>query len=425
MTAPRYRLQRRAVLATGLLLRLLVAGIILLSYPRNWLYTRGMEMGLLAKSLLAGQGLGSPFGGSTGPTAFIAPGYPLIIAGIFRIFGVYSFASVLVVLALQIAINGVTLWLGMQVAQELFDPAVAVVCGWIWACSFPLLWLPTIFWDTSISICALTGFFCLALWMRRKPARGQWLWMGAACGLLGLLNPALLPTLLGVMAWTAWQTWSRYRSGFLLALLIAALIYAPWPLRNARVFHALVATRTTVGFELWMGNRPGSTGFLDESVFPMFNQSELADYKRMGEIAYTAHKSQLAKDYIKNHRARFAELTLRRIGRFWMGRGTQGGSWLFVAHSTIESALGLAGLGLLFRRRRRADALLFVVLVLIFPIPYYMTHAEFRYRLIIDPEMAVLTAYALVSLYRYLPQAAEMRQAVEMCKGSEQIHGED
>ena len=34
---------------------------------------RGMEMGLLAKSVLAGQGLSSPFGVPTGPTAFIAP----------------------------------------------------------------------------------------------------------------------------------------------------------------------------------------------------------------------------------------------------------------------------------------------------------------------------------------------------------------
>ena len=42
-----------------------------LSY--DMVFMRGMERGLLAKSVLAGQGLSSPFGVPTGPTAFIAP----------------------------------------------------------------------------------------------------------------------------------------------------------------------------------------------------------------------------------------------------------------------------------------------------------------------------------------------------------------
>ena len=47
--------------------------------------------------------------------------------------------------------------------------------------------------------------------------------------------------------------------------------------------------RTTVGFELWMGNRPGANGYLDESVFPTFNEQELNDYARTGEVAYCVH----------------------------------------------------------------------------------------------------------------------------------------
>ena len=412
MTTRDYKQQQRAVLAAGLTLRLLVVGIVLAKYPRDWLYTRGMEMGLLAKSLLAGQGLSSPFGPPTGPTAFIAPGYPILIAGIFKIFGVYSFASVLAVLAIQIALNIVTIWLAMRVACELFGRRTALVSGWIWACSLPLLWLPTIFWDTSISICALLAFFWLALRLRRQPARNRWIRMGGACGLLGLLNPALLPVLIAVMVWTAWQTWRRYRPGIALALLVAAIVYSPWPIRNAFAFHAFVPLRTTVGFELWMGNRPHSAGFLDESLFPMFNPSELADYRRMGEIAYTAHKSDLARNYILHHSKQFTELTLRRVTRFWIGTGTQGGSWLFVFHATPESLLGLTGLWLLLRSGRTADAALFLIPVLLFPLPYYITHAEFRYRLVIDPELAILAAYSLVHFYRRLSTTSVSRAAL-------------
>jgi hypothetical protein len=51
-------------------------------------------------------------------------------------------------------------------------------------------------------------------------------------------------------------------------------------------------------------------------------------------------------------------------------------------------------------RRRRAIMLLFALPMLLFPLPYYLTHAEFRYRIVIDPLMTVLAAYAACELYR-------------------------
>jgi len=45
-------------------------------------------------------------------------------------------------------------------------------------------------------------------------------------------------------------------------------------------------------------------------------------------------------------------------------------------------------------------AVLFGLPLLLFPIPYYITHAEFRYRLALDPILTILAAYAVVTLYR-------------------------
>jgi hypothetical protein len=36
--------------------------------------------------------------------------------------------------------------------------------------------------------------------------------------------------------------------------------------------------------------------------------------------------------------------------------------------------------------------------LLLFPVPYYVTHAEFRYRLNIDPLLTVVAAYAVTLL---------------------------
>jgi hypothetical protein len=47
------------------------------------------------------------------------------------------------------------------------------------------------------------------------------------------------------------------------------------------------------------------------------------------------------------------------------------------------------------RERRLRLAVLFLLPLMIFPLPYYITHAEFRYRLVIDPVLTILGACAV------------------------------
>jgi hypothetical protein len=47
----------------------------------------------VARSLAQGHGFSSPFPAWSGPTAFLSPGYPLLVAGFLRIFArLHSFA---------------------------------------------------------------------------------------------------------------------------------------------------------------------------------------------------------------------------------------------------------------------------------------------------------------------------------------------
>jgi hypothetical protein len=396
-----------AILSLALALRLLVLWVVVARYPSGWLYTRGMEMGLLAKSLVDGHGLSSPFGQPTGPTAFIAPGYPLLVALVFRIFGTYSVTSAVIVITAQILLNLGTIWLMMHVARLLFDRQAAWIAGLVWACSLPLIWIPTIFWDTSIAICLFVGLLALVLRFRERTTALHWMFLGAYCALTALINPAMLPVLAAMLGWLAFQQRISGPYGILLAALTFCVVFSPWPIRNARVFHAFIPLRTTVGFELWMGNRSGATGFLDESLFPSFNSTELHDYKTRGELSYTAHKFELAKKYIVDHPATFVRLTAIRIARYWFGTGAEHGSSLFAVHATLTSVFGLTGLILLFRRRHYSLAILFALPLLLFPIPYYITHAEFRYRLALDPFLTILAAYAVVTLYRRFGNSAQ------------------
>ena len=396
---PRARRRSLAiVLVVALIGRLLVLVNVALTRPHNWLFAHPYEMGLLAGSLLHGHGFSSPFGVPTGPTALIAPGYPTLIAAVFFLFGIDSFASEIAIIALQILVALITIWLMMRICREQLDDRTAILAGAFWAVSLPLLWVPAIFWETSLSACALPAIILLALRCRRHPTIASFLLLGASSAIVALINPALLPSLLAILAWAAWQTRRVARAAPLLGLLALLLLFSVWPIRNACRFHAFVPLRSTAGFELWMGNRPGATGFLDQSLFPMYDKSELASYVAKGEVAYTRDKTTQALQYIRAHPAIFIRLTLRRIFRFWAGTGSLDGPPVYKFHALLTTLLGFAGLVLLYRNRMRAFAVLMALPLLLFPLPYYITHAEFRYRVNLDPLLTLLAAYAVTQL---------------------------
>ena len=381
-----------AILALAFLARLLVLWFALVRFPHNWLYGRGIELGTLAQSLVTGRGLSSPFGGSTGPTALLAPAYPGIIALLFRTFGSFTFAAATAVMVMQLLFSVITVLLIMHIAFRCFGARAANLAGVFWAVSLPLLWMPTIFWETCLSTMLLVGMLAFALWCERKPGPFLWAAMGAYCGFAALVNPALLLSLLAMLGWAAWQTRKTQRYSPLLGPLLFFLVFASWPLRNWRVLGAFIPLRTTVGLELWMGNRPGANGYLDESVFPLFNRGEYDQYVAKGEVAYMRGKSALAKQYIHAHPAQFLRLTGIRCIRFWAGAGTQDGSVVFAIHALLTTSLAAIGWVRLWQQRRRSLAMLFLLPLLLFPLPYYITHAEFRYRLVVDPLLTILAA---------------------------------
>ena len=72
---------------------------------------------------------------------------------------------------------------------------------------------------------------------------------------------------------------------------------------------------------------------------------------------------------------------------------------VLVIHAALTTSLGLAGIWRLGKERRFSLALLFVPPLMVFPLPYYITHAEFRYRLVIDPLLTILAAYAFSGIH--------------------------
>jgi 4-amino-4-deoxy-L-arabinose transferase-like glycosyltransferase len=401
----------KTILALALVLRLGVVSTVLFLYPRNWMLSKSPDLVFLAQSLVSGRGLSSPFGGSTGPTAFLAPGYPAILALAFRLFGGYSFVSGAVMMGLQTLFAVLTVAFIMDICSRIFGAPAANLAGAFWAVSPPLIWLPAVLWETSLSILLLTGMVALALRGADKQGGGLWMIMGAYCGLAMLVNPSLMLSLFAIVGWTIYQARPVGIYEPCMWLLVFLAIFAPWPIRNARVLHAFIPLRSNFGYEVWQGNHSGATGLFDRTIEPLGNKQEYSDYAAKGEVRYMRAKGTLARDYIRTHPGKFLRLSAERVVRFWTGAGFAVNSGVVELHAGLTSLLGLAGLAALYKRRRVEDrrrAVLFLLPLLVFPLPYYITHAEFRYRLVLDPLLTILGAYAItrVGSYRHITRGA-------------------
>ena len=97
----------------------------------------GWEAGRIARALLTGYGYADPFANAfiahTGPTAWLPPLYPLLLAAIFRVFGVFTPASAWVLFTIQSAFSAATALATWEIAARCFSRRVALWSAWIWA----------------------------------------------------------------------------------------------------------------------------------------------------------------------------------------------------------------------------------------------------------------------------------------------------
>ena len=78
-------------------------------FPGSSLY--GGETGAVAAAIASGRGFSSPLPKiSTGPTAWLTPIYPYLLAGTFRLFGIYTYKSMVWIRLLNIIFSALTCW---------------------------------------------------------------------------------------------------------------------------------------------------------------------------------------------------------------------------------------------------------------------------------------------------------------------------
>lgn len=402
------------IVAWGLVFRI---GYVVLAHsyrfkPGSENFNFGWEIGRIAHSLALGMGFSNPMNGITGPTAWIAPVYPLMVAAAFKLFGVYSYHAALVMLCVNSVFSALTAVPVYLVTRKCFNEGVARWSAWLWTLlPYTMYWAVRWVWETSMSTFMLAMLLWLTIEVAERGTMRLWAWWGFVWGALALTNPACTIVLPFFAGWVVWQRVRAREAWFWRAVLSAVICVAlltPWTVRNYRVFHKFIFVRGNAGAELRLGNGPGADGTWMSYLHPTQDPTQLKLYREMGEVAYVEMRKQQAITWIKEDPARFAGVSLRKVYYFWAGVPRLAKSrWLGQTKNAafmLTSILAWWGLGRAVQKRVRA-VFLFACLMVIYPLTYYLIFPSPRYRHPIEPAMTILGIY-LISETRELKQKA-------------------
>src|SRR5436190_16462257 len=215
--------------------------------PRRDHFQFGWEMGRIARSIATGNGFSSPTDLPTGPSAWAPPLYPYVLAGIFKLFGVYSHAAAWVILAFNSIFSSLTCLTLYWIAQRMYGLTVARATAWTWA-FFPyaIYWPTRVVWETSLTAFLLSLALLLTLRMANQPPRPRsWIIFGLLWGVIALTNTAVLSMFPFCLLWLVYRLPrdSRRFTGAVVCILTTILVMTPWLARNYVVFGKFVFIR--------------------------------------------------------------------------------------------------------------------------------------------------------------------------------------
>lgn len=408
---PKFQYLRRpeiylALLAFALRMSVMLAARTYQFSALNNHYAFGYETGSIAGAIARGEGFSSPFWRPSGPTAWIPPIYPYLLAGIFKVFGLFSTASAVAILTINCAFAALTTWTIYAIAERMFGRSAALAAGWMWTVvPFFYRYAITWAWDPAMSGFLLSlGVLCVL--RIESPEWSKWAGLGILGAVSALLNASLTTLFPLLFLWAAWKLWRAGKHAItplIVATAVMACCMMPWMIRNRLVFGQWVFIKSTAAYEFSLGNYPGADGAAYSGAHPALNRTLFEEYVRLGEIEFLREKGNAAKTWAKSHPSEFAKLTLQRIADFWTGRELAYEPitdpfkpWMVMT----ESAVALAGLWLALRRK--VPGIVPIALMLLFyPLPYYLTHTNPKYRHAIEPLLVILIGYAMAEIWAF------------------------
>ena len=402
----------------------LAAALYFKTYELNNEWSFGYEAGQIAESLARGTGFSSPFPGDSGPTAWLAPGYPIILSIIFIMFGTFSKSAAIAAIALNSFLSALTVIPVYKIGERVFNRETGLLAIALYAIYLPSIWhsINTI-WDTSLytllSMILINWLICLN-WNQNI---GKQIYFGIYAGLLILVNPVIASYYPVILWWiyTKTNTGIKDKVIFCLLFLISVTVtISPWLLRNYQKFGSFWL-KSNLGNELYISNNFGVWEAFTASknankdmsnywinIHPSNNSEEFQLYKELGEAQYVRNRQKEAISFIVKNPLKFSLLTYSRILRFWIGPWGSANKWKGNIKTSIDlSRLKLIAniiflpfffVGLLIAFKEKRELCLLIGYLFVTPMAYYITNVSQRYKYPLDPIILIIAAFGMLGI---------------------------
>jgi hypothetical protein len=361
----------------------------------------------VAQAMALGNGFSSPLAGMHGPTAWVAPAYPWLIALGLKLSHQDGYAAMILCLFLNCLMSALSCWPIYGIGKKIGSHEIGLASCWLWvflptAVIFPLEWL----WDPSFSAFFLALIIYWTLDLHTARSILPWVGYGVLWGITTLMNPAvgiLLPFLLFWLLQHRWRDHLSWWPQAIATVLLFVVCLAPWTMRNYAAFGKLIPIKDNFGLELWLGNNSDVKRDWTPGRHPVGDPQEMQQLLQLGESSYMQLKQRQALEFIEAHPSVFLRSVLDRFVDTWTGLAdVPSDRWVsalragtpYIRITSALSLLALAGLYLAWSAYGWEAAPVWIAPI-VFPATYYLTHSILRYRHPIDPVLTVLAVVAV------------------------------
>jgi len=364
--------------------------------------------------------------GEYGPdtvSAWFPPGYPFLLAAIYKLIGYAPFAGKLANVAIGVGMTVFTYLLG----RSLVSTSVGLLGALLVAC-----W-PNLIFHTGIlssDLLAALGFVA-TIWLgSQPPTRWRVVIIGCLVGWMILVRPVS-----GILVAGVGLIWARQHALRMLlpVSLIAAAIVGSWTLRNYLTFGEPILIATNGGYNFWQVNHRFADG--NDTFWPFVPEDdpEYVTMRTADEFTKNREGYRYALTFLRMHPDRFIALIPAKI--FWLYHTDTSGlyegalyapmsdrtllvTWI-LAHARIVEAATFryyeillvfaigACIGIVATRRTTLLPLVAVPLLLTFFHLFF--HAKDRFHIPLEPFIAILAVIALAGARDLVAQARSRR----------------
>ena len=345
----------------------------------------------------------TPFG-IPHPSLAKAPVYPLWVGALYRLGGVHPGW----VKAAQVVFGVAVIVLTWALAKRLFGPPAAIAAAFLVAIYPMAFQYEELLYSESIATPLLLAVLLLA-WTRR-PTPWRAAATGAVLGVAMLTRPSF--GVLGaaiLVAWIALAGWRRGVGLTVLAGAVAALVIAPWTLRNHHVdggftpisyqdaaYYGVFNDESAHDKQHPWAWRPVPAGYLKVFRQPTSDHEFAARLRTLGRDYIRKHPTSVFKAFYWNGINRTFDLRTPSSAQFEapfegrVGWFSKLGAWSYLL-------VALAALAGLWRHRRRRGLVLAVLALFFATAVAYTGDGGTRYRAPLEPLFAILAVAAFVS----------------------------